>query len=83
MKIEDVQKITFPMETEEHTYYVLKPIESRTSTFFVPDNREELVSKMRYILKKEEIDCILSGTGKIDIKWIEEKMQEIIVFVRY
>ena len=22
-KIDDVQKMTFPMETEEHTYYVL------------------------------------------------------------
>ena len=72
-KIDDVQKMTFPMETEEHTYYVLKPIGSRTSTLFIPDHKEELVSKMRYVLKKEEIDDILSGANGKDIEWIDDK----------
>ncbi len=72
-RIDDVQKMTFPMETEEHTYYVLKPIGSKASTLFVPDHKEELVSKMRYVLKKEEIDAVLSGTKGREIEWISEK----------
>ena len=72
-KIDDIQKMTFPMETEEHTYYVLRPIGNRNSTLFVPDHREELVSKMRYVLAKHEIDDILSGTGNNELEWIEDK----------
>ena len=72
-KIDDIQKMTFPMETAEHTYYVLRPIASRTSTLFVPDHKEELVSKMRYVLKKEEIDDILAGTGGQVTQWIDDK----------
>lgn len=81
-KIDDVQKMTFPMETEEHTYYVLKPIGNRTSTLFVPDNREELVSKMRYILKREEIDAILCAPKDKEIKWIEDKNERANEFKR-
>ena len=72
-KIDDIQKMTFPMETAEHTYYVLRPIASRTSTLFVPDHKEELISKMRYVLKKEEIDAILVGTVGNETKWIDDK----------
>ncbi len=72
-KIEDIQKMTFPMETAEHTYYVLKPISAKASTLFVPSHKEELVSKMRYVLKREEIDEILNGTRGKDIDWIEDK----------
>ncbi|MBR4072213.1 MAG: transcriptional regulator [Clostridia bacterium] len=81
-KIDDVQKMTFPMETEEHTYYVLKPISNRTSTLFVPDNREELVSKMRYILKREEIDAILCAPQDKEIKWIDDKNERANEFKR-
>ncbi len=79
-RIDDIQRMTFPMETAEHTYYVLKPIASRTSTLFVPDHREELVSKMRYVLKKEEIDAILLGTDGKKTEWPEDKNQRANLF---
>ena len=81
-KIDDVQKMTFPMETTEHTYYVLKPIGNKTSTLFVPDNREELVSKMRYILSREEIDEILCDPKGKEIKWIDDKNERASRFKR-
>lgn len=81
-KVDDIQRMTFPMETEEHTYYVLKPIASRTSTLFVPDHKEELVSKMRYILNKEEIDAILSGAVGVEMQWITDKNQRADTFRR-
>lgn len=70
-KIDDVQKMTFPMETEEHTYYVLKPVGNKNSILFVPSHKEELVSKMRYVLNREEIDNILSSADENEIEWIE------------
>ena len=72
-KIDDVQKMTFPMEKEEHTYYVLKPKGNSASILFVPEHREELVSKMRYVLKKDEIDNILLGTSESNVKWIDDR----------
>ena len=30
--VDDIQKMAFPMETEEHTYYVLRPVGNKNST---------------------------------------------------
>ncbi len=79
-KIDDIQKMTFPMEKEEHTYYILKPISSTTSTLFVPSNRQELVSKMRYILTRDEIDAILCAPKEKEMGWIEDKNARASVF---
>lgn len=40
-------------------YYVLKPLCTNTSTLFVPTANQQLVSKMRCILTKEEAEAIL------------------------
>ncbi|MBQ7836455.1 MAG: CarD family transcriptional regulator [Clostridia bacterium] len=74
-RIDDVETMTFPMETREHTYYILRPIASKNNTLFVPDHKEELISKMRYVLKKEEIDEILEGAAGSETKWIDDKNQ--------
>ncbi len=71
--VSDIQRMTFPMETKERTYYVLRPASNRNSTLFVPDDNEELVAKMRFILCKEEIDDIISGTYGESIEWIDER----------
>ena len=79
-KIDDIQKMTFPMETEEHTYYILKPISNKSSILFVPSNRPELVSKMRYILTRDEIDNILSSPKEKEMQWIEDKNARASMF---
>ena len=71
--VSDIQKMTFPMETKERTYYVLRPASNRNATLFVPDDNAELVGKMRYILPKDEIDDIISGAVGETIDWIDER----------
>lgn len=78
--VDDIQKMAFPMETEEHTYYVLRPVGNKNSTLFVPADREELVSKMRALLTREEIDGVLSETGNAVMEWIENKNERANAF---
>ena len=40
------------------TYYVLKPVFSNRSTFFVPAENEKLTSKMHAVLTKEELQKV-------------------------
>ena len=80
--VDDIQKMAFPMETEEHTYYVLRPVGNKNSTLFVPADREELVSKMRALLTREEIDGVLSETGNAVMEWIENKNERANEFKR-
>lgn len=79
-RVDDITKMMFPMETEEHTYYVLRPVNNRNSTLFVPTHKEELTSKMRYIISKEEIDAVISGSQGKEIKWVDDKNARSAVF---
>ncbi len=45
------------------TYYVLKPVFSNRSTFFVPAENEKLTSKMHAVLTKEELQSIIDKSG--------------------
>ena len=70
--VDDIQKMLFPMEREEKTYYVLRPVSSRNSTLFVPSDNELLMSKVRRLLTKEEIDEAIVGCDDMG-KWIENR----------
>lgn len=55
-------------------YYVLTPVFSSSSTFFVPTKNETLTSKMHPILTSGEIMSIIETTGEMD-EWIENDTQ--------
>jgi CarD family transcriptional regulator len=78
--VEDIQKMMFPMETTEKTYYVLKPLSIRNSKLFVPEDNELLMSKIRPILTKEEIDAAISDTLGEGEKWIEDRNARFAYF---
>lgn len=52
-------------------YYILKPQGNEGATLFVPADNEELLSKMRSILSKEEIMDIIHSLPKEDLAWEE------------
>lgn len=52
-------------------YYILKPQGNEGATLFVPTDNEELLSKMRSILSKEEIMDIIHSLPKEDLAWEE------------
>ena len=55
--VEDIRIMKFGKD--EAVYYVLKPKASSAATLYVPQDKESLVSKMRKLLTREEIDNIL------------------------
>ncbi len=60
-------------------YYVLKPVCSTSSTFFVPTQNETLTSKIRFVLTKEQIEFILNHLPECG-EWISNKNERLESF---
>ncbi len=71
--IEDIKKLDYTRSKNEQDFYVLKPVGASSSTIYVPVANENLTSKMRYILKKDEIDKLIQSVKKDEILWIEDR----------
>ena len=54
-------------------YYVLSPISDRHSSVYVPCANEELVGRMRPLLRREEIDLLLSNADEVRLEWLEDR----------
>ena len=59
---------------EEMEYYVLKPVGSDSSTFFVPASNPVLVGKIREVLTPEQAREILSDLPEAEA-WTESKLE--------
>lgn len=65
-------------------YFVLKPIKSNASTYFVPTENNRLLAKMKSLLSKEEINELIDSMVKEKANWItnenerKEKYRNII-----
>ena len=53
-------------------YYVLRPVHREGATVFVPLNNELLLSKMRPLLRREEIDALIDKVSLEEPLWIED-----------
>ena len=73
--IEDINSTDFNPKSKDATYYILKPLAVSSTTIFVPIDNELLVSRMRKILTKEEIDAIIVSIDKETVNWIEDKKE--------
>ena len=58
---------------EKKIYFVLKPVNNDSSTFFVPSDNEKLISKMRKILSEEEINKLIASMPNEKANWIENE----------
>lgn len=81
-KITEIEEKTILGEKKK--YFVLKPIKSDSSTYFVPQDNEMLVAKMRKLLSAEQINELIDSMSNESAIWIEnenerkEKYKEII-----
>lgn len=81
--VDDVKEMDFA--GEKGMYYVLKPKSSHGSTVYVPLSKENLVSKLRSVMTKNEIDMLIESTRNDEIKWSDsknerhEKFNEIVL----
>ncbi len=70
--VEDIAPLDF---SAGKPYYILKPVNSKGSTVYVPTDSEKLVSKMHRLISKEEIDELLLNARGKNIKWIDQKAE--------
>lgn len=54
-------------------YYVLKPVEDKSATIFVPTDNELARKKMRRLLTKEEIHSLIAAMETEDALWIDNE----------
>ncbi len=73
-RITEIRKMKFD-RSDEREYYILAPLRDKNATFFVPIDSPVLLSKMRKVMTKEEIDAVLDSAKNKSIDWIEDKKQ--------
>ena len=61
-------------------YYVLRPVYHNSSTVFVPAANEQLLQKMRPVLTREEIDCLLQQVAQTESEWIDDAAERKAAF---
>lgn len=71
--IENITKIDYLHDRNPQEFYVLKPIAANSSTVYVPLANNELTSKMRKLLSKEEIDSLIDASKSDAIEWINDR----------
>lgn len=71
--IEDITKLDYLHNNNLQEFYVLKPLRNKTSTVYVPIENEKLISKMRKLLSKEEIDSLIDSSKSDAIEWINDR----------
>ncbi len=69
-RVEDIREMKINRETAE--YYVLRPIYREGSTVFVPLLNEALVSRMRPLLTKKQIEKMIDEVNRADEEWIDD-----------
>ncbi len=67
--IEDIRPMQLSQSVAEMTYYILRPESNPKSTIFVPVNNQKLVSKMRDLLTKDEINSMLARMKDRTLEW--------------
>ena len=68
-EITEIKTMSFGDDTKQ--YYVLSPINDKRSTIFIPIDNMVLLSQMRPVLTKEEIDELLGSVIPGTCSWIQ------------
>ncbi len=71
--VEDIAEMSFAKGMPKAPYYILKPAAADSSTIFVPMKNEKLVSKMRALMTKAEIDALLIGMKDKELEWESDR----------
>ena len=67
--IEDIRPMQLSQSVEKMMYYILLAESNPKSTIFVPVNNQKLVSKMRELMTKDEINAMLVRMKDRTLEW--------------
>jgi len=72
--VDGISSMAFSQD-QAQLYYVLLPLDSNSSVIYVPCGNENLVSKIRYTLTKEDIGELLERIKDQQLDWIEDRKE--------
>lgn len=79
-KVTKIESISFSKGTPKRPYYVLSPLNSPSSTYYVPVNGEATQTKLRLPLTQAQINTLLEKSLACNIKWIENRQERNEIF---
>ena len=53
-------------------YYILVPVSDERSVVYVPTANEKLVSKMRELISRDELDLLIEDVAEDELEWISD-----------
>ena len=76
--IQEIATMRFGRTRER--YYVLKPVYQNSSLIYVPVENEALVSKMRPVLTRQEVDALIEEMPSVETAWEDDSQQRKLSF---
>lgn len=76
--IQEIATMRFGRTRER--YYVLKPVYQNSSLIYVPVDNESLVSKMRPVLTRQEVDALIEEMPSVETAWEDDSQQRKLSF---
>ena len=68
-RIVDISTKTFGDSDAE--YYILEPLRTKASTYYVPTQNETLVSRMQMMLTAEDVHALIREIPSCEVEWVE------------
>ena len=81
-KLTETENISFSKGTPKKPYYILSPLNSPSSTYYVPVGNEAAQKKLRLPLTEKEIRSLLEKSLDCHINWIENRQERNDTFGR-
>ena len=69
-RIKEISMLKFGKTKAE--YYILTPVSDERSVVYVPTANEKLVSKMRELISREELDELIATAAENELEWISD-----------
>jgi CarD family transcriptional regulator len=76
-RVEGISEIALGREKKK--YYVLKPVSQGSATVYVPLDNDSLLSKVRKLLTRGEIDAMIKNVTCDDV-WVEDDTERARLF---
>ena len=76
--IQEIATMRFGRTRER--YYVLKPVYQNSSLIYVPVENEALVSKMRPVLTRQDVDALIEEMPTVETAWEDDSQQRKLSF---
>ena len=76
--VDDIREMTIAHTRD--SYYILRPIIDRNTTFIIPMHNDALQSRIHPVLTCEEVDEIIDSVQDNTMDWIEDRKQRMELF---